>query len=211
MVKVLVPLWRVSRHQMFPAPGKSAAVSAPQNLVTQAADGPYLGYSAGQLTQGVIQFHLASLPVPFPGELLHLVHGEERIVDERIVFIGVVDVDNPHTGLHVLVRGDGLAAVVVIAVGELSFQVYRFHRCDEQGKLIVNGAAGFQQAFAAVAGHGGGVRSLIYPKAALTPVIPAVRISRTVGVQQRAAVGGSAQFAVYAGMGVPHPETVERP
>ena len=208
---MLVPLGGVSGHQVFAQPGIAASASITQNLVAQAADGPDFGHYIGQFAQSVVEFHLASPLVPFLDERYQFITAQERIVDVRVILVGMMYVDHFHACLHVVIGWYGFRTVVVVAVGELALQVERFHGSDDEGEFEVHGSVCFKCTRTAIYGHAGCGTFFLETETTLAAVVPASRIGGTVGTQQRATIGRTPQFAVDSGLGISHPETVERP
>ena len=66
---------------------------------------------------------------------LHYFGPEERIVYKRIILVGMMDIDDLHSSLDILIRRHRFSSVMIIPVSELALHVSLFDRCDQQGKL----------------------------------------------------------------------------
>ena len=94
---MFVPLRCVVRHEVLAAPWESPAVSASQDFVSQAADGPYLGGGITQFAQRIVYLYFTSPGMPLFGELFHFVYRQEGVVDKRIVVIALMDIDDAYS------------------------------------------------------------------------------------------------------------------
>src|SRR5690606_26609294 len=94
-----IPCGSVPCNQMLLQPLISAAAAASQHFVAKAAQRPYFREIITQLSYGIIYLNLPVSLMPFFHNLLHFLLRDERVIDERIVFIGVVYVHHVATVL----------------------------------------------------------------------------------------------------------------
>src|ERR1035437_1142739 len=121
-----VPGRRVVAAQVFAQPREPAARAVRQHFIAQAAQGPQLGQMRGQFADGVIDLHLLASRLIRVTELAQLVHRQEWIVDERVRYRGVVEVDNVYVWRDVV-------RAVPIALAEMRCGLERLHRRNENG------------------------------------------------------------------------------
>ena len=196
---------------MFATPRETAPVTALQDFIAQAAQCPDFRDNIGQLADGIIQFHLTTLAMPFIRKSLDGIGCHERVINERIQVVGMMYVDDLYTRLHIFGLRSGSTPIMVIPVGKLAAAIYFLYRGEQQRKIERQVFAGFESTRTAVCRRRCQVTVTVDTETAFAVVIPAFGISRTIKIQQRTGITSPAQFAMDTSFFGTTPKTVERP
>ena len=196
----------IVRHQVFAQPSEPAPPAIGQNLMPQAPQGPHFHGVVAQLPHGIVDLDFHLVFVPLLDELPHTVHGAERVIDVRVHFVGMMDVDDIGPGVEdVLIDLDR----VMVALPEMGGGVEGFDRGDQKGEFKRQLLAGRHLSGAGEHLHESLVFALIPNRAAPLPLVPpSKRGGRPVFGYQRPVIAAAAQFAVKAGRDIADPETI---
>jgi len=83
---------------MLLQPGITASLTVGKDFMLEALQGEEFARPVGEFPNGVINFDLQTLAVSFVNISLHLLRAKERIVDKRINFGRMVDIDDIGAG-----------------------------------------------------------------------------------------------------------------
>jgi hypothetical protein len=92
------PAGDIAGVKMLLQPGIAATLTSGKDLLIEALQGEELARPVGEFPNGVINFDLQTLAVSFVKISFHLLRAKERIVDKRINFGRMVDIDDIGAG-----------------------------------------------------------------------------------------------------------------
>ena len=98
VIEMLIPLRGIIRYIMLPAPGETTPSATLQDFISQTAQRPYLRDDIRQFTDSIVNLNLTTFAMPFVHKVFHPGRCDKRIVDERIQFISMMDIDNLDAG-----------------------------------------------------------------------------------------------------------------
>ena len=181
--KMLIPLWCIICHKMFTAPRKPSSLTVFQNFMSQTPYSPYLSSRITQFTKCIINFHLASLLMPFFCEILYFTSGQERIINKRIILVSLMHINNAYASFQIFSLWSWFRAVVIITVCKLPVKMNGFHRSNNHSKIKMNGFLRFQSPATTICGNLHFSRLLSDGESSFPTIIPAFRICRTIQIQ----------------------------